>query len=77
MSHIVQAFRIAPGFLRNDPIVPLPRGGTLSLPLIVLLLVPAGVCFTIHTRRLSVCLLCGMFTSLSAFIFWFSPPLSA
>lgn len=58
MSYIIQAISIAYGFLWNDLIViPLPGGGTLGLPLLVLLLVPTGVYFTIRTRCLPVRLL--------------------
>ena len=48
-------------FLWNDLIIlPLPGGSTLGLPLLVLLLVPTGIYFTIRTRVLPIRLLPAM-----------------
>ena len=48
-------------FLWNDLIAfPLPGGSTLGLPLLVLLLVPTGIYFTIRTRVLPIRLLPAM-----------------
>ncbi len=65
LSHLLSGFvelvSTLYGLLWNDLIViPLPGGGTLGLSLLVLLLVPTGVYFTIRTRGLPVRLLPAM-----------------
>ncbi|MCI8417152.1 MAG: alanine:cation symporter family protein [Lachnospiraceae bacterium] len=55
MEWIMRIITVVYGFLWGDLIVlPLPGGGTLGLSLLVLLLIPAGIYFTITTRFLPV-----------------------
>ena len=55
MSWIIKVISVAYAFLWNDLItLPLPGGSTLGLPLLVILLVPTGVYFTIRTRCLPI-----------------------
>ena len=60
MTFIIHCIEQVYYFLWGDWIrLPLP-GGTLSLPLLVLLLIPAGIYFTVRTRGLQLRLLPDM-----------------
>lgn len=53
MEFIVQLISRAYGLLWGDLItLPLPGGGSIGLSLLVLLLIPTGIFFTIRTRFL-------------------------
>lgn len=55
MDFIIKGINAVYGFLWNDLIrIPLPGGTTLGLPLLVLLLIPAGIYFTVRTKVLPV-----------------------
>ncbi len=55
MDFIIKVISAVYGFLWNDLFtIPLPGGGTLGLPLLVLLLIPAGIYFTIRTKFLPI-----------------------
>ncbi len=55
MDFIIKTIGAVYGFLWNDLFtIPLPGGGTLGLPLLVLLLIPAGIYFTIRTKFLPI-----------------------
>ena len=55
MAFIIKVISAVYGFLWNDLFtIPLPGGGTLGLPLLVLLLIPAGIYFTIRTKFLPI-----------------------
>ncbi len=55
MDFIIKIIGAVYGFLWKDLFtVPLPGGGTLGLPLLVLLLIPAGIYFTIRTKFLPI-----------------------
>ena len=55
MEHIVNAITAAYNLLWGDLfVIPLPGGGTLGVSLLVLLLIPTGIFFTIRTRFLPV-----------------------
>ena len=55
MEHIVNAITAAYNLLWGDLfVIPLPGGGALGVSLLVLLLIPTGIFFTIRTRFLPV-----------------------
>ena len=55
MKFIIQLIGIIYNFLWGDLFtLPLPGGGSLGLPLLVLLLIPTGIYFTIRTRFLPI-----------------------
>lgn len=55
MALIIQMIESVYGFLWGDLLtLPLPGGGTVGLPLLVLLLIPVGVYFTVRTRFLPI-----------------------
>lgn len=55
MDFVIKIISAVYSFLWNDLFtIPLPGGGTLGLPLLVLLLIPAGIYFTIRTKFLPI-----------------------
>ncbi len=55
MAFVIQIIESVYGFLWGDLVtLPLWGGGTVSLPLLVLLLIPVGIYFTVRTRLLPV-----------------------
>lgn len=55
MEVLIQVIKAVYSFLWGDLVtLPLPGGGTLGLPLLVLLLLPTGLYFTIRTRFLPI-----------------------
>ncbi len=55
MDFIIKVIGAVYGFLWKDLFtIPLPGGGTLGFPLLVLLLIPAGIYFTIRTKFLPI-----------------------
>lgn len=54
-GNMIRVIEMLYSFLWGDLVtIPLPGGGSLGLPLLVLLLIPAGIYFTIRTRALPV-----------------------
>lgn len=61
MDFIITLISKICNFLWGDWIhIPLPGSGTIDIPLLVLILVPAGIYFTIRTRFLQIRLLPDM-----------------
>lgn len=55
MTKIIEWIQAAYAFMWGDLVtIPLPGGGSLGLPLLVMLLIPTGIYFTIKTRFLSI-----------------------
>ena len=63
---IVKLIEQVYGFLWGDLLqIPLPGGGSVGISLLIILLIPAGIYFTIRTRVLPIRLFPDMVTALT------------